>query len=211
MHAPVEDIAKRAGVGIGTLYRRFPDRTELVEAVFLERAQRYLDTAEESLRHEDPWQGFRTYLEQLCVMQAEDRVVTDVLTLTLPASPTLQPLRKRLHSTQNRLIRAAQRQGSLRPDFVPEDVVLLLIANSAIVRTVGEELPQSWRRFLALTLDALGTDGASPLPDPPSPERLVQAMERPPVIRDGLDPCPLLLATPAPGPRRPLIAPPTVT
>lgn len=180
-HAPVEEIAKRAGVGMGTLYRRFPDRTELVEAVFLERAQRYLDAANESLRHEDAWQGFRSYLERLCAMQADDRLVTDVLTLTLPTSPTLQQLRKRLYATQNRLIRAAKRQGGLRPDFVPEDVVVLLVANSAIVRAVGDEVPESSPRFLALTLDALRTDRPSPLPSAPSSERLLRAMQRPAV------------------------------
>lgn len=182
VHAPVEDIAKRAGVGIGTLYRRFPDRTELVEAIFLERAQRYLDAAREALQHDDAWQGFRSYLERLCAMQAEDRLVTDVLTLTLPTSPALQQLRNRLYATQNRLIRAAKRTGVLRPDFVPEDIVLLLVANSAIVRTVGDASPESAPRFLALALDALHTGDPSPLPEPPSQQRLVSAMQRPPVI-----------------------------
>ncbi|WP_432945543.1 TetR/AcrR family transcriptional regulator [Kribbella sp. CA-253562] len=99
--------------------RKFPDRTELVEAVFLERGQTYLAVAQESLRIPDAWDAFRTYVERLSALQAEDRVVTDVLTLTAPEAPTLRRLRMRLHATQNRLIRAAQRQGSLRADFVP--------------------------------------------------------------------------------------------
>ncbi|WP_165969502.1 TetR/AcrR family transcriptional regulator [Nonomuraea terrae] len=182
VHAPVDEIAKRAGVGVGTLYRRFPDRTELIETVFLERAQRYLDTAREALRHEDAWEGFRTYLERLCAMQAEDRVVTDVLTLNLPDSPRLVELRYRIHSTQNRLIRAAKQQGALRADFTPEDVVLLLVAHAAIVQSLGDEAPESSPRFLALALDALRPDGAAPLPSAPRPDRLVKAMQRPPVV-----------------------------
>ncbi|GIF49359.1 TetR family transcriptional regulator [Asanoa ferruginea] len=182
VHAPVEEIARQAGVGVGTVYRRFPDRTELVEAVFLERAQRYLVAAQESLGHPDPWDGFRSYLERLRAMQAEDQTVTDVLTLDLPASTAFQQLRKRLYATQNRLIRAAQEQGTLRADFVPEDVVLLLIANAAIVDRVGE-VPQSSPRFFALALDALRTDRPSPLPDPPPAEPLLAAMQRPPVHR----------------------------
>jgi AcrR family transcriptional regulator len=183
VHAPVEEIARQAGVGVGTVYRRFPDRTELVEAVFLERAQRYLVAAQEALGHPDPWEGFRSYLERLRAMQAEDQVVTDVLTLDLPASTAFQQLRKRLYATQNRLIRAAQEQGTLRADFVPEDVVLLLIANAAIIDRVGAEVPESSPRFFALALDALRTDRPGPLPDPPAPEPLLQAMQRPPVHR----------------------------
>jgi AcrR family transcriptional regulator len=182
VHAPVEEIARQAGVGVGTVYRRFPDRTELVEAVFLERAQRYLVAAQESLGHPDPWEGFRSYLERLRAMQAEDQIVTDVLTLSLPASAPFQQLRKRLYATQNRLIRAAQEQGTLRADFVPEDVVLLLIANAAIIAQVGE-VPESSPRFFALAIDALRTDRPSPLPAPPAPEPLINALQRPPVHR----------------------------
>ncbi|SNT45911.1 DNA-binding transcriptional regulator, AcrR family [Asanoa hainanensis] len=185
VHAPVEDIAKEAGVGIGTLYRRFPDRTELVEAVFLERAGRYLAAAEQARLIDDPWEAFRSYLEQLCAIQAEDATVTDVLTLTLPASGALETLRNRLYATQNRLIRAAKRQGTLRADFVPEDVPLLLIANAAIIQTLGDAVPTSAPRFLALALDALRTDHPSPLPAPPDPAALVAAMQRPPVKRRG--------------------------
>ncbi|MEV4535514.1 helix-turn-helix domain-containing protein [Asanoa sp. NPDC049518] len=182
VHAPVEEIAKEAGVGIGTLYRRFPDRTEIVEAVFLERAGRYLAAAEEARLIDDPWDAFRSYLEQLCAIQAEDATVTDVLTLTLPASEALEKLRNRLYATQNRLIRAAMRQGTLRADFVPEDVPVLLVANAAIIRTVGEEVAP---RFLAIALDGLRTDNPSPLPNPPSAATLVAAMQRPPVNRRG--------------------------
>ncbi|MEV0713358.1 helix-turn-helix domain-containing protein [Asanoa sp. NPDC050611] len=185
MHAPVEEIAKEAGVGVGTLYRRFPDRTELVEAVFRDQAQRYLDAAEDARKIDDPWTAFRTYLVRLGEMQADDATVTDVLTLTLPSDPNLELLRNRIHATQNRLIRAAKEQGTLRADFTPEDVVLLLIANGAIIRTVGRDVPESAPRFLALALDALRTDNPSPLPDPPPPAALVQAMQRPAVNTRG--------------------------
>ena len=88
-----------------------------------------------------------------------------------------------MYATQNRLIRAAQEQGTLRADFVPEDVVLLLIANAAIIDRVGAEVPESSPRFFALALDALRTARPSPLPDPPAPEPLLHAMQRPPVHR----------------------------
>ncbi|WP_203710523.1 TetR/AcrR family transcriptional regulator [Asanoa siamensis] len=185
VHAPVEEIAKEAGVGIGTLYRRFPDRIELVEAVFLDRVEGYLAAAEEARKIDDPWLAFRTYLEQLGAMQAQDVTVTDVLTLTMPAPGALEQVRNRLYATQNRLIRAAQRQGTLRADFTPEDIVLLLIANGAIVRQLGADLPGSAPRFLALALDALHTRNPSPLPDPPPAAEVVRAMQRPPVNKRG--------------------------
>lgn len=183
VHAPVEEIAKEAGVGVGTLYRRFPDRTELVEAVFVERVEQYLTIAQECMAIEDTGEAFRTYVSRMCAAQAEDQIVTDVLTLTLPVYPRLPPLQKRLHAMQNRLIRAAKRDGRLRADFTPEDMVLVLIANAAIVRTLGRDLPQGSPRFVGLTLDALGTDRPSPLPPSVPAAPLVQAMQRPPVNR----------------------------
>lgn len=181
VHVPVEEIARRAGVGVGTLYRRFPDRTELVEAVFLERGHAYLKLLEDALANDDPWDGFRSYLTRLCATQAQDQTVTDVLTLTLPVSPRTQQVRTRIYRAQTELIRRAKRPGGLRPDFVNEDVGLILLANAAIVRAVGTEIPQASPRFVALTLDALSTERPSPLPAPPTADEFRHALQRPAV------------------------------
>src|SRR5215217_2994320 len=69
-------------------------------------------------------------------------------------------------------------QGGLRADFVPEDVVLLLMANAGVVRAMRDAAPDAWRRFVGLMLDALRADRAHPLPPPPTPAQTYRAMLR---------------------------------
>src|SRR6266566_3882151 len=70
LEAPLEEIARRAGVGIGTLYRRFPSRVELLDAVLADTVQAHVDAAEQALAMNDPWDGFTYYLEETCRLQA---------------------------------------------------------------------------------------------------------------------------------------------
>src|SRR3978361_1655002 len=81
--APLDEIARRAGVGNATLYRRFPTREELVQAALLAPMAEYLAAAEEGLADPDPWAGFRDYLLRLCQLQARDRGLADLLVTTV--------------------------------------------------------------------------------------------------------------------------------
>src|SRR5687767_4321657 len=90
LEAPLEEIARRAGVGIATLYRRFPTRSALIEALFVEQAEEYVRASEAALAADDAWEGFARFVERICEMQAEDRGFTDVLTATFPAAPGLE-------------------------------------------------------------------------------------------------------------------------
>lgn len=184
MYAPVREIARAAGVGVGTLYRRFPDRTNLVEAVFIDRGTEYLQAIKGALAAEDSWQAFLDYLERLFSIQRDTRGVTDLLTVALPRSPRLEEIRRRIYDTQLELIERAKKQG-LRADFVPEDVILMLIANAAIIEAVGEADGRSSLRFCAMGLQALATNAADPkhpLPPPTSSANLAEALQRPAVI-----------------------------
>src|SRR6266513_2433258 len=75
----------RAGVGIGTLYRRFPTRTQLVAAALVDKVAQYAEAAEQALSIPDPWAGFVTYVERICDLQADDRGLSDLLSMALPA------------------------------------------------------------------------------------------------------------------------------
>ena len=77
-----------------------------------------------------------------------------------------------------RLIERAKDDGSLRRDVVPEDVVLLLMANAGVVQGTGAAAPEAWRRFVGLMLDGLRSDGATDIPPPPSPRQMMRAMRR---------------------------------
>ncbi len=176
--APLEAIAQRAGVGIATLYRRFPTRDELVAASFAPRMAEYLAAADEALQAPDAWEGLRDYVVRVCGMQAADRGLNDVLVATFPTARALEEPRARAYRGFVALVRRAQAQGMLRADFVPEDMVLLLMANAGVVRATRDAAPDAWRRFVSLVLDGFRADGARPLPPPPAPAQVYRAMRR---------------------------------
>lgn len=176
LDAPLDAIAERAGVGQATLYRRFPHREDLIVACFAPKLAEYADAVEDALRAPDAWVGFCAYVERICGMQAADLGVQDVLTTTFPTARAVEAQRAHAFERLTELIRHAQAQGSLRADFVPEDVVLLLLANAGVVRTMRGAAPDAWRRFVGLMLDGLRADRARPLPPPPTPAQTYRAM-----------------------------------
>lgn len=178
LEVPLEDVAEEAGVGIATLYRRFPTRDDLIAACFERRLDDYARAAEEALEAPDGWSGFRAYFEQVCAMQAADRGLKDVLTRTFPNARALEANRRRGYELLVRLINRAKDEGSLRADFVPEDFVLLLMANAGVVQGAGEAAPDAWRRFVGLILDGCRSDPATPLAPPPTPRQMMRAMRR---------------------------------
>ncbi len=178
LEVPLEDVAQHAGVGIATLYRRFPSRDDLVAACFERRLAEYAQAAEDALGAANGWAGFRAYVERICAMQAADRGLTDVLTRTFPRAKALEAHRRRGFAHLVRLIERAQVEGALRPDVTTEDIALLLMANAGVVQGAGDAAPNAWRRFVGLYLDGLGSKGATPLPPPPSPRQVMRAMLR---------------------------------
>jgi AcrR family transcriptional regulator len=178
LDVPLEDVAGGAGVGIATLYRRFPTRDDLIAACFEERLADYARAAEEALDASDGWTGFCAYVERICAMQAADRGLKDVLTRTFPNATALEANRTLGYERSVLLLERAKAEGTLRADVVPEDLVLLLMANAGVVEGAGEAAPDAWRRFVALMLDGFRAEGAGPLPPPPRPRQVMRAMRR---------------------------------
>lgn len=178
LDAPLEVIAQRAGVGQATLYRRFPRREDLIVACFAPKLAEYAAAVEEALAAPDSWTGFCAFFEHVCAMQAADQGVQDVLTTTFPTDPAVEAQRTQAFARFGELVRRAQAEGSLRADFVPEDLVLLLMANAGVVRAMRHAAPDAWRRFVGMMIHALRADGAQPLPPPPTPSQTYRAMLR---------------------------------
>jgi len=178
LQAPLEEIARRADVGIATLYRRFPTRERLVAAALIEKITQFEKAASEALAEPDPWDGFAALVRRICELQANDRGLSDLLSMTLPASEEVEQLRAKAHSHVAELVGRAKDAGRLRPDFAAEDLLLVLIANAAVAHVTGPDAPDAWRRFVGLILDAFQyTDGAS-LPPAPTTGQMTQAMAR---------------------------------
>jgi AcrR family transcriptional regulator len=177
IEASLEEIASRAQVGIATLYRRFPSRQHLVAAALVEKVAKYAEAAEAALAIPDAWSGFCSYVRTICELQAGDRGLADLLSMTLPADEHVERLRRTAHDHLVKLIDRAKAAGELRDDFVSEDLLILLIANAALVHVTHAEAPGASERLVALALDAFGrTDAPARLPRPPSTTEMSSAM-----------------------------------
>ncbi len=178
LEAPLEAIAARAGVGIATLYRRFPTREKLVAAALTEKVAEYAEAAERALAAGDPWDGFAGFVQRICELQVGDRGLSDLLSMTLSADEQVEQLRRTANDQVVRLIERAKAEGTLREDFVGEDLVLLLIATAAVMHVTQADAPGAWRRFVALALDAFRRQDSPGLPDPPTTAQMTRAMLR---------------------------------
>jgi AcrR family transcriptional regulator len=178
LYAPLEEVASRAGVGVATLYRRFPTRADLIAGVFEEKMHAYADSVERALADPDPWHGFCRHVEAVCAMQVADRGMTDVLTMTFPADDRFEAARTRAYAGFVELVGAAKATGRLRPDFSPEDLAIVLMANAGVVNATGDAAPDTWRRLVAYFLQAFAAEAAGPLPEAPSPEQIHRAQLR---------------------------------
>jgi AcrR family transcriptional regulator len=178
LEAPLEEIARRAGVGIGTLYRRFPSRVELLDAVLAETVQAHVDAAEQALAMDDPWDGFTYYLDETCRLQAADRSLNDAMGMRFPRAATVEAVKTRLFDLVAQVVDRAQQSGQLRADLTLEDLAVVTWANTRILqagRAAGA--PNAWRRHLSFLLDGFRADRAHPLPQPPlSPRQVHRAM-----------------------------------
>ena len=178
LEAPLEQIARRAEVGIATLYRHFPSREALLDAVLADTVQAHVEVAEQALAMDDPWEGFAFYLEQTCRLQAADRGLNDIMGMRFPHATATEAAKARLFEVVAQVVDRAQQSGQLRADLTLEDLALVTWANSRILqagRAAGA--PDVWRRHLGLLLDGFRADRAHPLPQPPlSPRQVHRAM-----------------------------------
>jgi AcrR family transcriptional regulator len=172
LDAPLDEIAQAAGVGNATLYRRFPTRRDLVAAVFAEEMSRYAAAIETALEDPDPWRAVRSYLAEICALQAENRALADLVTSTEFTDVTRPVAVAHLQE----LLQRAQAAGQLRADLTVEDVVLVLMANAGVVRRTAEHAPSSSPRLVALLLDGMHAAAATPGPPAPDAASLARAL-----------------------------------
>ncbi|MEU6714165.1 helix-turn-helix domain-containing protein [Nonomuraea sp. NPDC046802] len=161
LDVPLEEIARRAGVSIGTLYNRFPTRDSLVGAVFADRVATVAELAEQALAMDDPWEGFAAFLTGVCELQAADLGYNDLAVRGAALEGD------RGYGLMRELLQRAQRSGDVRDDVTLTDMAFVVWGIAATVKATYQVSPGAWRRHLALTLDGLRATAAHPLPVPP--------------------------------------------
>jgi len=164
---PVEEIARRAAVGMGTLYRHFPAKEDLIDAVLEDVFAAFIAAAEQALAEEDAWAGFRGFLERVFALHMENRGVKDIIATRAHGRGRADAMRLRIRPLLRRLIERAQEQGALRSDFTTEDMPLVLWTGGRVIEATAAVAPELWRRYLGLLLDGLRAEAATPLPHPP--------------------------------------------
>jgi AcrR family transcriptional regulator len=154
LDASLDEIARRAGVGNATLYRRFPTRRDLIAEVFAGQMTEYVELAELALHEPDPWAAFVGYLTRLFELQATDRGLSELLISTsFDDDERLSALRAAAQRGASEVIARAQQAGALRADFTRHDLSILMRANAGVVSASLE--PDAWKRQLVLLLDGL--------------------------------------------------------
>jgi len=163
--AQMDDIARRAGVGVGTVYRHFPTKEALIEALVIDSFQAIAAQARAALEVEDPWEAFTSVLWRGAEVMAGDRALSEVFASTPVAMERAMPTVEGLHDSAEKLIRRGQKAGVLRADLVVDDIPMIMCGIGSATKK-EHRCTAPWRRHLSIVLDGLRADAASaPLPE----------------------------------------------
>lgn len=164
LDAQMDDVAARSGLGVGTVYRHFPTKDALVEALVEERFLELERIAAEELERDDPWEAFSGFVWGAAELQATDRALTEIVAARPGVMAEIGQRHVTLELSVTELIDRAQAAGALRADVTFRDVPMLMCGVGRVIQqTEGDD---RWRRFVSIVLDGLST-GAHTTPLPP--------------------------------------------
>ncbi|RSM53362.1 TetR family transcriptional regulator [Actinoplanes sp. ATCC 53533] len=157
----LDEIARRAAVGIRTLYRHFPHKGDLVRAALDQSIAEDLAPAiERALADEDPLRGFRALMEASMALASREQ---NTLAAAKNAGSLTADVSTAFYEALTLLAERAQRAGLLRADIVPADLHRIMAMLASVLWNMAPD-SDGWRRYLALLLDGLSPHGASVLP-----------------------------------------------
>ena len=163
LDAQMPDVAKAAKVGVGTVYRHFPTKDDLIAALVAERFERLAQKAREGLEAEDPWEGISDFIRYSAQIQADDRGLCEVM----GSRPEVMDAAARsagLSELCAQLVKRAQRSGELRRDLVWEDIPMIACGLGRITQANAGPATGRWPRLVEIILDGLRAPGTAKLP-----------------------------------------------
>jgi AcrR family transcriptional regulator len=163
----VDAVARTAGVGVGTLYRRFPTKQDLLAAVIEDGVCRLAEEVEQVESLDDPWQAFEATVRAFAETIARDRGFYEVIHGTPEFIPMARESKLRLMDSVQRMLTRAQKAGVVRKDIVADDIGVFAQVAARMPRWRLEAQPELWTRYLALALDGMRPEAATELPHGP--------------------------------------------
>jgi AcrR family transcriptional regulator len=160
----LNDIAHHAGVGVGTVYRRYPDKAQLIEELFEQQVGELVALMEDANEDPDPWHGLTEFLRRNLERQSRDRAFREILMDTPEGAERLARVRERMFPLGAQLVQRAKESGAIRSDFEASDVPMTFLMLTAVLDASREVEPELWRRYLEIFIQGLRAE-----PTPPDP------------------------------------------
>jgi AcrR family transcriptional regulator len=167
LDASLDEVARHAGVGVGTVYRRFADKEALVDALFADRVDELAAIAERWLAEPDPWLALVSFLHEWVDEQAGDLGLRQMLMFaTYGGASRFGVARMRFAPLVGALVGRAKAAGVVRADLEPTDVPFIALMLSTAAEYAQDSAPDIWRRYLTMFIDGISVsrDGTTPLP-----------------------------------------------
>lgn len=170
-----DQIAKAADVAVGTVYRRFPEKTSLIEALFTEQVDAVVASARAALDISDPWQALVSFMTEILQFQAGNRGLRELTTGALDGHALGAHARAQIGPVVSQLLARAHQAGVVREDIAEQDLALVPLMVGAVIHSARHTDPELWRRTLAIVLNGLRPGDTAPLPgNPPDSEELAR-------------------------------------
>jgi AcrR family transcriptional regulator len=181
LQVTLDAVAERAGVGVGTVYRRFPDKEALIDALFEERIDAVAAIADEACAMDDAWAALVFFFDRAVSLHGHDRALKELVFSTAHGQHRVARARDRLKPIVSRIVARAQASGQLRPDVEITDVPVIQLMLTGVIEYAGDVAPEVWRRYLAIIVDGLRAGPSAQTPIAPAAltdEQLDGAMAR---------------------------------
>jgi AcrR family transcriptional regulator len=163
----LNDIAHHAGVGVGTAYRRFANKGDVIDALFDQQIDEIAELADRALANPDPWHGLTQYLEQIMAMQASDRGLAHLLSGAWSTPEQRDRSMARLADKVDAIADRATQAGTVRADLAGTDLIVIQVALNAVLDRSRSVCPDLYRRYLSIILDGLRAQTSPRLPVAP--------------------------------------------
>jgi AcrR family transcriptional regulator len=162
-----DQIAQAAEVAVGTVYRRFPDKSSLVDALFTDQVEAVVASARAALRIADPWTALTTFMTDILQMQAANRGLRELSSGSAHGLALASHARTQIAPVVTELLARAREARVVRGDVTEQDLALVPVMIGAVIHSARAVDPQLWRRTLAILLDGLRATNDNPLPGTP--------------------------------------------